>query len=74
MNDDIFASSESITPGELSIRQQGRLKHKKALLAKLHKGESMPDSPATPAAPGEEPEPKKIKQDHGADGDEMDDE
>lgn len=74
MNDDIFAESESVTPGELSIRQQGRLKHKKALLAKLHKGESMPDSPATPAAPGEEPEPKKIKQDHGADGDEMDDE
>ncbi|KAF9791179.1 WD40 repeat-like protein [Thelephora terrestris] len=73
MNDDILAKTEFATPEELSIRQQGRLKHKKALLAKLQKGESGPGSPGNSATPGKEPEQKKIKQDHGADGDEMDD-
>ncbi|KAF9648053.1 WD40 repeat-like protein [Thelephora ganbajun] len=68
MKDDILANAESGIPEELSIRQQGRLKHKKALIAKLQKGESGHDSTATPATPGEEPEPKKVKQDRPADG------
>jgi len=59
MRDDALADVESETAEELSIRQQGRLKHKKALIAKLQKGQS------GPGTPGEEPEPKKkVKQDH----------
>jgi hypothetical protein len=73
MKDDILADVESEAPDELSIKQQGRLKHKKALLAKLRKGESGSGSPASLVRPGEEPEQKKIKQDHSADGDKMDD-
>lgn len=74
MKDDILADVESETPEELSIKQQGRLKHKKALLAKLQKGEPGSDSSIALARPGEEPEQKKIKQDQPADGDKMDDE
>jgi len=59
MKDDILADAEITTPDDLSIRQQGRLRHKKALLAKLHKGESGND----------EPEPKKVRQVHAGDED-----
>ena len=61
MRDDILVDVESGTPEELSIRQQGRLRHKKALIAKLQGGESRPGTP------GEEPETKKVKQDHPVD-------
>lgn len=71
MKDDILADAETITPNDLSIRQQGRLRHKKALLAKLQKGESGSDDPA---APDDEPEPKKVRQGHAGDGDMMNDE
>ena len=74
MRDDILADAESGTPEELSVRQQGRLKHKKALIAKHQKGESGPGTPGTPTTPGEEREPKKVKQDHAVDEDEMDQE
>ena len=74
MRADILADAESGTPEGLSIRQQGRLRHKKALVAKLQKGESGSTTPATPATPGEEPEPKKIKQGHPSDEDKMDEE
>ena len=66
MRDDVLADAESGTPEELSIRQQGRLRHKKALIAKNQRG-----GPG-PGTPGEEREPKKVKQDHPADEDEMD--
>ena len=68
MRDDVLADEESGTPEELSVRQQGRLKHKKALITKLQRGES---SSATPATPGEEPEPMKVKQDLPADEDKI---
>ena len=71
MRDDILAGAESGTPEELSIRQQGRLRHKKALVAKLQTGESGSGTPATLSTPGEEPKPKKPKQGHPA-GDKMD--
>ena len=71
MRDGIFAGAESGTPEELLIKQQGWLRHKKALVAKPQTGESGPDTPATPFTPGEEPKPKKAKQDHPA-GDKMD--
>lgn len=74
MKDDISIDAEPGTTEELSIRQQGRLRHKKALVAKLQKGESGPDKPATPSSQGEEPEPKKVKQDRPVDGDMMDEE
>lgn len=74
MRDDTLVDTESGTPEELSIRQQGRLRHKKALIAKLQKGESGPGTPTTPSTPGEEPEAKKVKQDHPVDEDEMDEE
>jgi len=72
MKDDIVAEVESGTPEELSIRQQGRLRHKKALISKLQKGESGPGSSATPATLNEEPEPKKVKQGHPVNEDKMD--
>lgn len=72
MRDDILAETESGATEELSIRQQGRLRHKKALIAKLQKGESGPVESV--ALPDEEPEPKKIRQDHSADGDKMNEE
>jgi len=59
MRDDLLADAESGTPEELSVRQQGRLRHKKALIAKHQRGESGPGTPGTPATPGEEREPKK---------------
>ena len=71
MRDDIPIDGESGIAEELSVRQQGRLRHKKALIAKLQKGESRP---ATPGSPGEEPEPKKVKPDRPVDGDKMDEE
>lgn len=74
MRDDILAGAEYETTEELSIRQQGRLKHKKALIAKLQKGQSGPGTPATPSTPGEEPEPKKVRQDYPVDGDKTDEE
>jgi len=74
MRDDILVDAESGTPEELSIRQQGRLRHKKALIAKKQRGESGPGAPGTPATPGEEREPKKVKQDHPVGGDVMDEE
>lgn len=74
MRDDILADAESGTPEELSVRQQGRLRHKKALITKLQRGESEPSASVTPATPGEEPGPKKVKQDHPVDEDEMDEE
>ena len=74
MKDDMLADAESEAPEDLSIRQQGRLRHKKALLAKLQKGESGSGSSAAFDRSGEGPEQKKIKQDHPADGDKMDDE
>jgi len=67
MRDDVLADAESGTPEELSIRQQGRLRHKKALIAKKSGGSG-------PGTPGEEREPKKVKQDHLVDEDEMDEE
>lgn len=74
MRDDILAEAESGTPEELSIKQQGRLRHKKALIAKLQRGESGPGSSVAPSTPGEEPEPKKVKQDHPVDEGNMDEE
>ena len=74
MRADILAEAESGALEELSIRQQGRLKHKKALIAKHQRGESAPGTPGTPATPGEEREPKKVKQDHSVEEDEMDEE
>ena len=74
MRDDILVDAESGTPEELSNRQQGRLRHKKALIAKNKRGESGPGTPGAPATPGEEREPKKVKQDHSVDKDEMDEE
>jgi len=71
MRDNILADTEPGTAEELSIRQRGRLRHKKAMIARLQKGES---GPAAPDSPGEEPEPKKVKQDHSVDGDKMDEE
>jgi len=71
MRDNILAEAESGTPEELSIRQQGRLRHKKALIAMVQRGEPGPSSSVTPARLSEEPEPKKVKQDHQADEDEM---
>ena len=73
MRDDALVDAESGTPEALSIRQQGRLRHKKALIAKNQR-ESGPGTPGTPATPGEEREPKKVKQAHPADEDEMDEE
>lgn len=70
MRDDIPADAEPGTAEELSIRQRGRLRHKKALIARLQMGGS---GPATPSSPGEEPEPKKVKQDP-VDGNRMDQE
>lgn len=70
MRDDILAEKESGAMEELSIRQQGRLRHKKALIAKLQKGESGPVESV--ALPDKEPEPKKARQDHSVDGDKMD--
>jgi len=72
MRDDILAETESGATEELSIRQQGRLRHKKALIAKLQKGE--PGPVESVALPDEEPEPKKIRQDRSADGDKMNEE
>lgn len=74
MRDDILVDAESGTPEELSIRQQGRLRHRKALIAKRQGGDSGPGTLTTPATPGEEREPKKVKQGHPADEDEMDEE
>lgn len=74
MRDDILADAESGTPEELSVRQQGRLKHKKALITKLQRGDSGPSASMTPATLSEEPEPKKAKQDRPTDEDEMDEE
>lgn len=71
MKDDILVDPGSETVDELSIRQRGRLRHKKALIAKLQKGGS---GPATPSSPGEGPEPKKVKQDHEVDGDKTNEE
>lgn len=71
MKDDPLADVESEALEDLPVRQQGRLRHKKALLAKLQKGEPGPVSSATLARPLEEPEQKRIKQDHPADGDRM---
>jgi len=62
MRDDILADAESGTLEELSIRQQGRLRHKKALIAKLQSGESGPSSSVIPSTPSEGPEPKRVKQ------------
>lgn len=73
MKDDVLADADSEAPDELSIKQQGRLRHKKALLAKLQKSEPGPGSLAASVRPGEEPEQKKIKQDHPADGVKTDD-
>jgi hypothetical protein len=73
MKQDVIAEADSETPEDLSIRQQGRLRHKKALLAKLQRGEPGSDSPETAATPGGEPELKKVKQDPLADVDEMGD-
>ena len=73
MKDDILAEVESGPSEGLSLRQQGKLKHKKALLAKLQKSESRPSSPAAPATPSEEPEQKKIKQGHKASRNQMND-
>ena len=74
MKESFSAEAEYEAQEELSIRQQGRLRHKKALLAKLQKGESGPSSLGSSARPGEGPEQKKMKQDHPTDGDKMDDE
>jgi hypothetical protein len=73
MKDDTLAHAESEAPEELSIRQQGRLRHKKALLARLQGVGSGSGSSAALARPGEEPEQKKIKQDHPVDGDKIGD-
>ena len=73
MKHDVVADADSETPEDLSIRQQGRLRHKKALLAKLQRGEPGPDSPETTATPSGEPELKKVKQGHPDDVDEMGD-
>ena len=72
MRDDVLADAESGAAEALSIRQQGRLRHKKALIAKNQREGSGPGTPGTPATPGEERESKKVKQDHPADEDEMD--
>lgn len=74
MKDDMVADAESEAPEDLSIRQQGRLRHKKALLAKLHKDESGSGSSAAFDRSGEGPEQKKIKRDNPASGDKIGDE
>lgn len=74
MKGDILAEAESETPEDLSIRQQGRLRHKKALLAKLQQGESESGSSVALVRPDEGPEQKKSKPDRAVDGDKMDDE
>jgi len=72
MKDDVLADVESETAEEPSITQQGGLKHKKALIAKLQRGQSGPGTPETPSTPGEEePDPKKVKQDHPVGQDKM---
>lgn len=72
MRDDILADTESGATEELSIRQQGRLKHKMALIAKLQKGESGPVESV--ALPDKEPGPKKASQDYSVGGDKMNEE
>ena len=74
MRDDILADVESGTPEDLSIRQQGRLRHKKALIAKHQGGGSVPSTQAALVTLGGEPQPKKVKQDHSVDEGKMDEE